>query len=131
MTIIKLTGDRQREYAIDRIMNAPDGYCVRIGEETRSIAQNAKLHALCGDIRNQVPDMAQYTVEQVKLRFMDAFGSEVTYLPKLEGAGMFPVSSRTSTLSKTQFAGLIEIIHHYGAKRGVVWSEQNPYEERI
>jgi NinB protein len=122
MANIKLTGERQREYAVKCIKEAPDGYCVKIGEETRRDAQNRLLHAILGDMRKQVPAMQEYTIEQMKLRFMDAFGFEVTYLPKLEGAGLFPVGARTSLLSVKQFAGLIDLIYKYGAENGVLWT---------
>ena len=33
------------------------------------------------DIREQVPGMKEYTAEQIKLRFLDALGTEMTFLP--------------------------------------------------
>ena len=124
-TII-LTGERQRAYAKQCIDAAPVGYAIRIAERTRTDDQNAKLHAMLADIRNQVPAMAAFSIEQMKLRFMDAFGSEVVYLPKLEGSGMFPVGQRTSKLSVKQFAGLVELVYKYGAEHSIVWSETMP-----
>jgi hypothetical protein len=125
---IRLTGPTQRATAHRAIDAAPDGYVVKIGEETRRDAQNRLLHAVLGDIRKQIPDMQQYTIEQIKLRFMDAFSSEVAYLPKLDGAGFFPVGQRTSTLSVSQFSGLMELVFAYGAKNGVRWSGENNYD---
>jgi hypothetical protein len=38
---------------------------------------------------------------------------------------MFPVGQRSSTLSKSQFTGLIELLFAYGAKHGVRWSDKS------
>lgn len=125
MTTVRLIGPTQKAYAHRLIDEAPASpvHVMKIGEETRNDRQNAKLHAMITDIQNQVPDMAIYSMEDAKLRFMDALGSELRFLPKLEGQGVFPVGHRTSTLSVTQFAGLIELLNVYGAEKGVVWSE--------
>jgi hypothetical protein len=77
--------------------------------------------------------MDDYTIDQIKLRFMDAFSSEVAHLPKLEGAGFFPVGQRTSLLSVSQFSGLLSLIFEYGARNGVLWSDTSKdiFLERI
>lgn len=120
---VRLLGQRQRDYAKRLIDAAEAGDVMRLGKETRRDAQNRKLHAMIADIQRQVPDMAVYSVEDAKLRFMDALGTEMRYLPKLEGEGFFPVAHRTSTLTVKQFAGLIELLFQFGAKKNVVWSE--------
>ena len=119
---VRLVGERQREYAKRLIDTAEAGDVMRLGKETRRDAQNRKLHAMIADIQRQVPDMATYNIEDAKLRFMDALGTEMRYLPKLEGEGFFPVAHRTSTLTVKQFAGLIELLFQFGAKKNVVWS---------
>lgn len=120
---VRLVGERQREYAKRLIDAAEAGDVMRLGKETRRDAQNRKLHAMIADIQRQVPDMATYNIEDAKLRFMDALGTEMRYLPKLEVEGFFPVAHRTSTLTVKQFAGLIELIYKYGAEHNVRWSE--------
>jgi NinB protein len=120
--IIKLTGPQQREYAKAQIDLAPEDYSVQIGETTRTIAQNSLLWPLLADVQRHV-DMAEFTQDQIKLRFLDALGTELIYLPKLEGAGMFPCGMRSSTLSKKQFSGLIELIYKWGADHGVKFKE--------
>lgn len=75
------------------------------------------------DIRDQVPIAHDLTTEDIKLQFLNLLGVELRFLPALEGSGVFPVGLRSSTLTKQQFAGLIELIYAYGAKHGVRWSE--------
>lgn len=120
---VRLVGPRQREHAKQLIDLAGDGYVVRIGKETRSEAQNRKLHPMLQDLRNQVPELAEYSRDDIKLRFLNALGVEMRFLPALEGEGMFPIGLRSSTLTKAQFSGLIELLYEYGARHGVVWSD--------
>jgi len=105
------------------IDDAPDGDFVQVSAPTRTLEQNAKMHPMIEDIKRQVPEMRAYTVDQIKLRFLDALGTELTFLPKLEGEGLFPVGARSSTLTKDQFSGLIELLYEFGARHNVRWSE--------
>lgn len=124
---IRLTGQRQREHAQRLVMEAPDGYVVKIAAETRRDAQNRKLWSLIRDIRNQVPEMATYSPEDIKNRFMNALGVEMRFLPTLEGQGSFPVGLRSSTLTVAQFSGLVELLYEWGGRNGVRWTEPDPY----
>jgi hypothetical protein len=123
MPNIFLLGPIQKAYAKRMIDEAlPDMVC-RLGKATRSDKQNRKLWPMIADLKRQVPDMAGFTAEQIKLRFLNALGVEMQFLPAIEGSGMFPVGLRSSTLTKEQFAGLIELLYAYGAQHGVVWSD--------
>lgn len=113
----------QRERMCRDVMRAPPGWVGVLSEGTRTLDQNAKLHAMLSDIQRQVPDMRAYCIEDMKLRFMDALGTELRMLPKLDGQGFFPVGPRTSTLTVEQFSMLIELLFQYGAEHGVEWSE--------
>lgn len=120
---IFLTGRFARKRAHDLIDKAPQGWVMKLAEPTRSDEQNRKLWPMIADIQRQVPEMAPYSAEDIKLRFLNALGVEMRFLPTLEGQGMFPVGSRSSTLTVEQFSGLIELLYAYGAKHGVEWSE--------
>jgi hypothetical protein len=125
---VRLTGERQRRFAHQQIDQAPEGWVMKLAAETRRDAQNRKLWPMLFDIQTQVSGMDRYTLEDIKLRFLNALGTELRFLPELEGQGMFPVGLRSSTLTVEQFSGLIELIYAYGAKHGVRWSE--PVEDR-
>ena len=122
---IKLSTRQARQRAHALIDAAPEGYVCAIGEETRTQEQNRLLWPLIADIQAQVPSMQPFSADDIKLRFLNALGIELRFLPELEGAGMFPVGQRSSTLSKTQFSGLIELLFAYGAKHGVRWSDKS------
>lgn len=121
---IRLVGVTQREFAQRCIAEAPLGWVCKIAAETRRDAQNRKLWPMIQDIQQQLPDMAVYSADDVKLRFLNALGVEMRFLPALEGAGAFPVGLRSSTLTVEQFAGLIELLYAYGAEHGVRWTER-------
>jgi len=122
---IKLNGYPAKERAKRMIDEAPFGYCIAIGEETRSQEQNRLMWPLIADIRAQVPGMEAFAPDDIKLRFLHALGQELRFLPELEGAAMFPVGQRSSTLSKTQFTALIELMFEYGSRHGVRWSAKS------
>ncbi len=120
---IPLRTQRQREHAKRLIDKAPDNFVMRLAEETRSDRQNRALWGKIKDIRSQLPDMQAYSPEDCKLRFMNALGAEMRFLPVLEGQGSFPVGYRSSTLTVEQFGLLLELISEYGARNGVQFSE--------
>jgi hypothetical protein len=128
-TPVTLRGPSQRAYAKQMIDQAPDGYVVRLGAETRRDAQNRKLWPMLTDLQRQVPAMATFSTEDIKLRFLNALGTEVRFLPALENEGMFPVGLRSSTLTVQQFSALVELIYAFGAKHDVRWSEPHPLKE--
>lgn len=120
-----LVGQSQREHAKRLIDQAPPGYVVKIAEQTRSDAQNRMLWPMIADLQKQVPEYAAFSAEDMKLRFMNALGTESRFLPTLEGAGMFPVGQRSSLLSKSQFTALIELLFMDGARHNVQWSARS------
>jgi hypothetical protein len=125
MTTAVLLMSRQddRLKAVRWIAKAPDDYCVRFGKTTRTDKQNRKLWPMLQDIQQQVPGMATYSTEDIKNRFMNALGVEMRFLPVLEGEGSFPVGMKSSTLTKAQFAGLLELLYAFGAKHEVKWTD--------
>lgn len=121
--LVRLAGPQQRAYAKRLIDEAPDGDFVSLSAPTRTLDQNAKLWPMLADIQAQVEGMECYSDEDIKMRFLNALGVEMRFLPTLEGQGVFPVGLRSSTLTKEQFSGLIELLYKYGAEHGVQWSE--------
>ncbi|GAA0729835.1 recombination protein NinB [Sphingomonas japonica] len=120
---VRIVGDTQRAYAKQLIDAAPLGWVMKLGAETRRDAQNRKLWPMLGDIQRQVEGFATYTLDDIKLRFLNALGEELRFLPALEGQGLFPVGLRSSTLTVEQFSGLVELLYQFGAKNDVRWSE--------
>lgn len=120
---VRLIGETQRAYAKRMIDEAPATWVMKLGEETRRDAQNRKLWPMIADLQRQVPDMATYSADDIKLRFLNALGVEMRFLPALEGAGAFPAGLRSSVLTVSQFSALVELLYAFGAKNDVRWSE--------
>jgi hypothetical protein len=120
---IGLASRTSKERAHRLIERAPDDCVAIIRKATRTDEQNKKLWPMLEDIRRQVEGMDAFTRDDIKLRFLNALGTEMRFLPELDGAGLFPTGLKSSTLSKEQFSGLIELLYEYGARHGVVWSE--------
>jgi hypothetical protein len=121
----RLATKAQRERFCRDVMRAPENWIGMLAEGTRSLLQNAKLHAMLTDVQRQDADMRQYSLADMKLRFLDALGTELRFLPKLENQGMFPVGLRTSTLTLEQCGILIDLVGKYGAEHGIVFSDES------
>lgn len=130
MKRIRLAGPVQRSYAHECIEAAADGEVVRIGAETRTEEQNRKLWPMLSDLRDQVEWLGEFTTEDIKLMFLNRLGVEMRFLPTLERQGMFPVGLRSSTLTKGQFSGLIELLYQNGAEYGVRWTDPAEREQQ-
>lgn len=120
---IFLETDRMRQYACSQIMAASADWVCKIAKRTRTDLQNRKMHPMLKDIQTQVPGMETYSTDDIKLRFLNLLGTEMRFLPTLEGEGMFPVGLKSSTLTVAQFSALVELLYMKGAEWGVVWSE--------
>jgi hypothetical protein len=127
---VRLVGDTQKAYAKRLIDEAGPDDVAKVGKETRSEEQNRKLWPMLADLRNQVAWLGDFTTDDIKLMFLNRLGVEIRFLPTLERQGMFPVGLRSSTLTKEQFSGLIELLYQTGAEEGVVWSEPVKTERR-
>jgi hypothetical protein len=120
---VRLLGPTQRDYAHRLIEGAPADHVMKLGKETRTDAQNRKLWPMIQDIQRQVPEMATFNRNDIKLRFLNALGTELRFLPTLENEGIFPVGLSSSELTVAQFSGLVELLYKWGAEHGVVWTE--------
>jgi hypothetical protein len=117
---LKLT-PHNRDLAIRGVRNAEDGWLLEIREPTRSTEQNAALWSLLTQVARQRPthNGVKMSPELWKAVFMDAWGAEVTFLPKLEGDGMFPAGHRSSHLTIGEMASLIEFILAWTAREAL------------
>lgn len=125
MTKIRLTGQRQVDYAMDLIRAAPENTVVSISQPRRSDRQNAKMWPMLQDIANAAPEGREYAPEVWKTLFMHSLGHQVQFAEGLDGNGPIPLGFRSSRLSVKQMIDLIEVIYEYGARHGVLWTERD------
>ena len=106
------------------IDEAPEGHQVKIEPITRSLAQNAKLHALLSDIANILEWAgSKRDVETWKrlltAAWLRARGEPIEMLPSLDGHGVDIVFRRTSELTVPEMIELIEYIQAWAADKGI------------
>ena len=129
-TILKITGEAARKAACREVLAAPEGHIVRITPETRSLDQNAKLHAMLTDISRQAKYLgAKRDVEFWKGLFVSgwqiATGEKPEIVPGLEGE-FINIRESTTTIGIRRMASLIEYIQAWAAMNGVVMSDSSP-----
>jgi hypothetical protein len=118
--VITLTDNASRRKASDWVYSAPPMTRLEFKQARRTIEQNAKLWAMLTDIAEQVEwHGLRLGTNDWKLMFMDALKREMRAVPNLDGNGFVNLGVSTSALSKTEMADLIEIIHAFGAAKGV------------
>lgn len=124
---LRLTPSRRAEAhawvdkAVERGREAGAAWMLEVREANRSADQNSALWGLIGQIHKQRPihNGVEMTPELWKAVFMDAWGAEVVFLPKLDGPGMFPAGHRSSQLTKAEFADLLTFILAWTAREGL------------
>lgn len=108
---------------------------VEAREETRSLAENAMLHALLSRISLQVEWAGQKRDVETWKRLLTAAwtrarGEHVEMLPALDGHGVDIVFRRTSQLTRAECAELIEFVMAWCADHGVGTTDQETGEIR-
>lgn len=131
--IFRLAHAEARRRAAECVMQAPDGHIVTVQEATRTLDQNAKLHAALSDIARQVEWHGErMDIEDWKRLLTAAWAraerQPVKLVPALDGNGFDVLYRRTSRMSKSEVSGLIEYLHAWGTDHGVRWSDM-PYRE--
>lgn len=104
------------------VAQAPDGYCVTVGEPTRSLEQNALMWPLLECLAKQI---VWYGVKLSKEDWKDLLTASLRKqrsAPGLDG-GFVVFGERTKTYSKAQFSELIELIYAFGSEHNVKFNE--------
>src|SRR5690606_8026071 len=119
-----------RQMAVQSVLSAPDGHYFQPPKEpTRNLEQNAKLHAMLGDIAKQKTWMGQHlSIDDWKRLLVDAWarqdgGHAARIVPSLDGQGVVTLGAQTRNMGVRDMASLIESIYAWGADNGVVFSD--------
>ncbi len=124
----RLVHDQARQLATAAIWRAPEGWHVRIVPPTRSLEQNARLHAMLSAIAKSgfTHEGRQFDIDDLRTLFVTAWmdekkmGSDVVL-----GFHGKPVQLRrsTTTFSKEELGELIDLVEAFAAQRGIQLSE--------
>lgn len=124
---VRLVGPVQRAHAKALVDMAPPDWIVTIKAPTRSLEQNAKLHAMLRDIARAKPMGWNKDIETWKAIMLRSLGHEIRFEFDIYG-NAFPLGLKTSKLSVKRIGELIEFMYAFGAEQGITWSET--YEDQ-
>lgn len=104
-----------------------------VRKETRSLKQNAALHATLADIADQLEWAGAKRDLEVWKRllvaaWLRARGESVEVLPAVDGHGIDVVFRRTSELNKAECAELLDFIGAWAIEQGVELSEARQWQ---
>jgi len=119
-----LAHDEARRRAREAIANAPEGHVVKLSEPTRTLEANAAMWAALADVADQVVwHGRKLDAESWKHIFSSSLKKQ-DVVPNLDGTGFVVLGISTSRMTKREMSDLLELIHAFGAERGVVWSDE-------
>jgi len=119
-----LSHNLARRNAMKAVADAPDGYCVEVKPRTRSLEQNSKLWACLDDIAKQVDWYGKKLDREDWKHVFTTSLRKLQVVPNLDGSGFVALGLSTSKMGVREMSELIELVHAFGAERGVRWSEQ-------
>lgn len=132
--VFKLVHPTARQMASRACINAPDGYVCEVKEATRTLLQNAKLHAMCRDVAKQALFHGKKrSAQQWKVIFISghavATGLGADIVPGLEGE-FVNIRESSAQMGIKRLNSLIEYVYAYGSENGIKWTEPDQgYEE--
>lgn len=106
------------------------GHCMILSlkPETRSLKENALLHALLSQISRQKEWAGALRDTETWKRLLTAAwcrarGEHIEMLPALDGHGIDIVFRRTSQLTRAECSELIEFLYAWASEAGIVFDE--------
>ena len=116
-----------RRRVAERAAEQPEGWEVWAGPKSRSRDQNAKLHAMFGDLAKQAKYMGRsLTLTQWKTLMISghamATGIGAEVIPGIEGEWV-NIRESSASMSVARMTSLIEYIHAWAAENGVQFNQ--------
>lgn len=123
--LFRLIHQEARDRAAQACMTAPDGYIVKISEATRSLEQNALIHATLAEAGKLIDwkfNGQKVDLDDLKSIFMAAYrkatGQQSRFVIGLDGQPVI-LNWRTRDLSKRECSEFIDMVHAWMAEQGV------------
>lgn len=113
-----------RERAVAAVSEAPEGFAVTVGEQTRNLAQNAAQWPILTEFSKQLQwpvngRMVNMTPDEWKDVLTAAFKREQARLAMGLDGGVVMLGQRTREFSKSEFGEWLEFLNQVAADRGV------------
>jgi len=111
-----------RQRALQAVVEAPDGFCVKIMPPTRSLEQNSALWAMLNDIAAQVVWHGRKLDSESWKHIFTSSLKRQDVVPNLDGTGFVVLGQSTSKMTKAEMSDLLELIAAFCAERGVIFT---------
>lgn len=121
---LTITGEVARKAICNHVLTADEGYIVTIAEPSRNLEQNAKMWAMLADLSEQTDWHGNKLNPGEWKDLLSAGLVQSKVVPNMTGNGFVILGQRTSKLSKSQFAALIELITAFAVERGVIFGDE-------
>lgn len=121
---LPLVSPTHRKFAASWCLEAPEGWMVTFSPATRTLAQNAKLHAMLKEVSDQVIWYGVKLGPEDWKRIFAASLQGVRVVPGIDAGTFVPVGLRTRDMTVPEMSDMIELIHAFAAERGVVFRDQ-------
>lgn len=95
-----------------------------VGEETRSLSQNARMWAMLGEVSRQVDWHGQRLAPEEWKDVCTAALNRQKVVPGIDG-GFVVLGSSTRKMSKAEMSELIEFVQAFGAQQGVKFEDDH------
>ncbi len=123
MITIKLS-PQTRDYAFQKLREAPEGHVITIKEPTRNLDQNAALWPLLEAYAEQLEwpvngAMTKLDADDWKAILSAAYRNETTRVAQGLNGGMVLIGHKTSKFSVQEFSEFLDFIQAEGIRRGV------------
>lgn len=115
-----------REKVVRWARGVSDGTIVEFRKSTRSHEQNAKMHAMLGEVSDQVVWYGQkLKVEDWKNMFTASL-RKASVVPGIDPGTVVPLGIHTSSMTIDEMSNMIELIYAFGAQNDVTFKEPKP-----
>lgn len=120
--VFRITPTNRRHVA-EQVANLPEGYVIKAGPPTRSLEQNAMLHAMFSELAKKAKYMGRtLTAYQWKHLLISghsiAVGLAPEIVPGIEGEWI-NIRESSASMTVARMTSLIEYVHAWAAENGV------------
>jgi hypothetical protein len=113
--VVTITGHADRERVATWAKNVELGTIVEFRKKTRSHEQNAKLHAMLGEVAEQVVWYGRKLDATDWKHIFTASLRHADVVPGIDRGTVVPLGMRTSQMTIEEMGNLIELIYAFGA----------------
>lgn len=116
-----------RRHLAEKVASLPEGYDIKAGPRARSLDQNAKLHAMFGELEKKATYLGRrLTLNQWKTLMISghavAVGIGADLIPGIEGE-FVNVRESSAQMSVARMTSLIEYVHAWAALNKVKFNQ--------